>query len=148
MSVQPYQRNIVQRVCGIPMTKAPSQRDCWQYKQGQVIVDLDKIPELNDFGGAINIDDHHLPVPILIIKDGQGDYHAYCNKCGHGGRRLDPVLGRDKLQCCSWGQSSYDLDGKVLSGPATHSPKVYPVRQEGHQLIIEFDQVHYNVTEA
>lgn len=86
--------------------------------------------------GAINIDDPQLPVPLLVFMDDAGIYRAYCNLCGHGGRRLDPVPGTDMLMCCSMGKSTYDYEGNVISGASEKGVMPFAVEVQPALLIV------------
>lgn len=136
MSVKTYQRNIFQRILGKPMTKAPADAECWHYIAGELVIDLARAPELAEPWGAVNLEGATLPHPVLVMRDGEGMYRAFCNKCGHSGRRLDPVPGADTLCCCSMGKSTFNYAGEVVEGPATSKVMTYPVEQMNGKLIV------------
>jgi len=52
------------------------------------------------------------------------------------GRKVDPVAGEATLRCCSLSHSVFDLDGKVVKGPAKDPLKKYAVEQSGGDLVI------------
>ena len=136
MTTKALRRNLFQRMFGIPMTNAPGQTGCWSCRDGQVTIDLDRVPELAQPGGAIRLESPDLPVPLLVFRDSEGVYRAFCNQCGHGGRKLDPVPGREAVQCCSMGKSTFGFDGAILSGPATKPVRTFPVRVTDSTLSI------------
>ncbi len=139
MADKSVKRNFFQRLFGIPATKKPKNPDCWNYSGGKLTVILNKAPELSNKGGAIQIEGGNLTERVLIIHGDGGQFHAFHNKCGHGGRRLDPVPGGLTVQCCSVGKSTYDYNGKVLSGSSKEPIKVYPVALEEGNLIIALE---------
>ena len=71
------------------------------------------------------------------MRDGQDGYHAFENKCAHGGRKLDPVAGTETVCCCSVGKAGYDYDGQVLAGSADGAIKVFPVTAENGRLTVD-----------
>ncbi len=136
MTTKTYKRNIFQRLMGKPMTQPPTNNACWQHDDGVVTINLSKAPELTEAWGAVCLEEGGLPHPILVMRDGAGGYHAFCNKCAHGGRKLDPVAGTETICCCSMGKSIYDYEGKVLSGSAQGPVQTYAVREVNNHLIV------------
>ncbi len=68
--------------------------ECWNYDKGKLVIDLRKVPELQNQGGAIRLEGKNLPARILVVLGEDEKYHAYRNKCPHfGHRRLDPLPG-------------------------------------------------------
>jgi len=140
MEIKFLDRNIFQRIFGIPATAKPQNPDCWTYSDGQLVIDLKKAPELEISGGALRLEGGSLPRRILVVKDRDGNLRAFHNRCTHlGHRRLDPVPGTDTVQCCSVNKSTYGLDGTKLHGPAPKPVSVYPVALEGDLAIVEIE---------
>ncbi len=138
MSAKSGKRNILQRILGLPATPKPANPQCWSYAQGLLSIDLALAPELASPGGALRFEGSGLPKRILVFMADDEKYYALHNRCTHlGHRRLDPVPEENKVQCCSVGQSSYDLQGNNLSGPARHPIQTYDVRVENNSLLIE-----------
>jgi len=98
---------------------------------------MNRASELAARVGAVRLEGPALPTPVLLIHGVDGGYHAFENRCGHGGRKLDPCFNGPVVQCCSVGKSLYDYEGKVLDGPAKTPIHAYPVRMEGETLLIE-----------
>jgi nitrite reductase/ring-hydroxylating ferredoxin subunit len=130
-------RNLFQRIFGIPATESPADAESWSFADGTIKVDMTRASELGAGVGAIRLESPTLPVPVLLIHGVDGGYHAFENRCTHGGRKLDPCMGGPAVQCCSVGRSTFDYEGKILSGPAKSSIHPYPVRVEGETLLIE-----------
>lgn len=103
------------------------------------MVDLARVPGLSEPNRAVRLEKKGLPHRLLLIHGDDGRYHAFKNRCTHGGRRLDPVPGTEQVQCCSIGKSTFDYSGKVLSGPAKGSIDACPVRIEDGRLEIEIE---------
>ena len=140
MAIQFLKRNFFQRLFGISATAKPRHPDCWRYADRRITVDLAKAPELADADGALRLEGGNLPVRVLVIADGNGEYHAFHNRCTHAGhRRMDPVPGTGTVQCCSVGKSTYDRAGKKIFGPTPDPISVYPVSKEDGYLIISIE---------
>ena len=138
MANETLSRNIFQRILGICATKPPVDDSCWSYENGKLTVDLSRTPELSQPNGAIRLEKTgNLPERVLVFKDTDDQYHAFRNQCPHAKRRLDPFPGTPKVQCCSIGKSTFDYDGKVLSGMAGGDVRTYPVSLEDGKLIIK-----------
>ena len=136
MATGTLKRNIFQRLLGICATKPPADAGCWTYEGGKVIIDLARSGELAQPDGAFRLEGKNLPARVLVFKGSDGQYHAVRNQCAHAKRRLDPVPGEAKVQCCSVGKSTYDYEGKVLSGMAGGDIRTYPVATEDGRLVI------------
>ncbi len=124
------------RLNGIPETQLPQIDGAWTYADGTLSLDLTKLPELDDLGGAVRIEGDDLPEPILVILGEDDNYYAFKNVCTHAGRMIDPVAGTMTLQCCSVSSSTFDYEGNVLSGPAEGALSGYPLSVEEDQLLI------------
>ena len=132
-------RGFFQRLFGKPATKPPQNTGCWAYSNGELVIELDKAPELAQAGGAIRLEGGDLPVKVLVIHGDDGNYHAFRNICMHGKRCLDPVVGAGTVQCCSIGKSTYDYNGKVMRGSAKENIVVYPVKVEEGRLKVQLN---------
>lgn len=139
METQTLRRNLFQRLFGICATRQPADPGAWGVEAGRVMLDLDRLPELADQDRSIRLEKGGLPDRILVVHGNDGRYHAFRNRCRHAGRRLDPVPGTARVQCCSIGRSTYDYTGKVISGPAKVPLDTLPVHREGNRLFIELN---------
>jgi nitrite reductase/ring-hydroxylating ferredoxin subunit len=124
------------RVKGVPQTQLPQIDGAWTYSDGTLTLDLAKLPELDDLGGAVRIEGDVLPEPILVFLGEDENYYAFKNVCTHAGRMIDPVAGTMTLQCCSVNRSTFDYEGSVIGGPAEGSLTGYPLTVEEGQLLI------------
>ena len=136
MAEQSLKRNIFQRIFGISATALPQDPDCWTYADGRVQIDLDRAPELARPGGAVRLEKKDLPERVLVVHGDDGTFHAFANRCRHMGRRLDPVPGTETVQCCSVSKSTYDYQGKMLTGAAKGPVAVYAVAADDGKLTI------------
>lgn len=136
MGTPTLQRNIFQRILGICATKPPSDEGCWTFENGKVTVDLARVPELSQKSGAIRLEKKGLPERMLVVHGEDDNYHVFRNKCAHAKRRMDPIPGAGQVQCCSVGKSTFEYDGKRISGSAKNDIQVYPVTVEGEKLVV------------
>jgi len=136
MAQKILKRNFFLRLLGRCATAEPSDPECWAYANQRITIDLKRAAELGKPGGAIRLESDALPQRVLVIHGDDSRYHAFHNKCTHGGRRLDPVPGAETVQCCSVGKSTFAYDGKLLEGSAKEPVNVYPVQVEGDKINI------------
>ena len=109
----------------------------WQFEENSARIQVDKIPELQSPDGAIYLKGKGLKYPVLIVRTKDNGYLAFQNRCTHAGhRKVDPVKGESTLRCCSVNHSTYDYQGKRLSGPAKDGLKAYEVKVEDGELIV------------
>ena len=129
-------RNIIDRIFGRPITQLPQIENAWSFQEDLLKLDMSKLPELGELGGAVRLEGDILPDPILVFQGEDGEYYAFKNACTHAGRRVDPISGTMTLECCSVSTSTFDYEGNVLSGPADDSLTKYDISLEGESLII------------
>ncbi len=128
---------IFSRIFGICQTKPPAEPGCWTVNGQSLEIDLAQAPELARPGGAVRLEGGALPERVLVFVDDNGQFHALSNRCTHGGRRLDPVDGGAKVQCCSVGKSTFDAQGHLLGGSAKKDVKRFAVNNDGGKLTVE-----------
>lgn len=127
---------ILKRIFGICRTPMPQNQDAWQYADGVVTVDLNRMPELAAPGGAARLEGKGLPERVLLVHGNDGAYHAFRNRCTHMGRRIDPLPDTDRLRCCSVSRSTFDYAGEPLEGPAGNSITAFPVTAAEGRLTV------------
>jgi nitrite reductase/ring-hydroxylating ferredoxin subunit len=133
------ERSFLDRLQGKPITGLPQIEGAWTLDGDTLTLDLVKLPELDSLGGAVRIEGEVLTEPILVFLGEDSNYYAFKNACTHGGRMIDPIAGTMTLQCCSASKSTYDYDGKVLSGPAEGPLTSYPLDIQDGNLIIDLN---------
>ena len=139
MTQKGIKRNLFQRILGIPATALLENASAWTLSGNSIVIDLDRVPGLKNPGGGVRLEHDRLPDRILVIHGNDDAYHAFRNRCGHGGRRLDPVPGDTTIQCCSVGKTTCDYTGRVLSGSAKKPTQTYRVEAEAGKLTIYLD---------
>ena len=80
------------------------------------------------------------PVPVAIVRDESGAYHAISDICSHGQVNLsDGEVEGTSIECWLHG-STFDLrSGKPLSLPATQPVPVYAASVEGDSVLVDID---------
>jgi len=68
---------------------------------------------------------------LMVVKRTDGTYTALELLCPHKRGPLKEVKGQLE---CDWHHSRFDLEGKVLNGPAKADLKTYPVEEDGKML--------------
>jgi Rieske Fe-S protein len=96
---------------------------------------LPETPALNLPNGAISLaTPGQGELNIVVLKTAGNEFIALSSICMHLGCRVRKA--RDGFDCPCHG-SRYDLNGKVINGPAAKSLKSFPVRREGEELVID-----------
>ena len=125
-------------ILGICQTP-PLDAGLWTAEGSQVTIRLDKTAALIPVGGATRLEGKGLVSSVLVVHAGGDEYLAFENRCTHGGRKLDPVEGKEELRCCSVNHARFDYQGNKLSGPAKGSLKKYAVERRGEELVVTLD---------
>lgn len=98
-----------------------------------VAIRLEKTPKLQKTNGwmIIKIEDKN----VMFIRDGEDSIRAFNPECTHQNCLVgyNPETGHIE---CSCHKSSYDLEGKVLSGPAPRALTVYPAKLSEGRIIV------------
>ena len=124
-------------VCDTP----PLHAALWTTEGNQVTVRLGEAAALAPAGGAVRLEGKELASSVLIVHTDGNHYLAFENRCTHGGRKLDPIAGKEELRCCSVNHSRFDYQGNKLSGPAEGSLKRYAVEKRGEELVVTLNGV-------
>lgn len=94
-------------------------------REGRIAVEVAMFPNLAKPGGGILLDAEGLAGPILLINLDGTDFSALSAVCTHLGCRVRPS-GRF-LRCPCHG-STYDLQGRVIRGPAQRALRIFQTR--------------------
>lgn len=110
----------------------------FRVQDGFVTITLSRAEALTPVGGAVKL----APSAggserrIIVVHSAYCEYRAFSDSCTHNGKELNYLHEDGKLACC--GRSSqFDLEGKVLRGPAETSLLRYPLHKVGEELVIE-----------
>ncbi len=94
-------------------------------ENGRIVVDTAVYPELSESGGGILVDSDGAAGPILLINIDGTAFRALSAICTHLGCRVR--TSGNFLRCPCHG-STYDLDGKVVRGPAPRALRIFETR--------------------
>ena len=108
---------------------------------GRIVVPKNQIyeSENNKSGDKDNnilvVKSNELADPIILITKKDGRHSALSSKCTHQGCHVRPS---GSLLSCPCHDSAFDLDGKVLRGPAPSALRRFPVREVagGFEILI------------
>ncbi|HBY60802.1 MAG TPA: hypothetical protein DEH78_13350 [Solibacterales bacterium] len=104
-----------------------------------VTVDLNRVRWLTKAGSAAKIVDPAHALNLVIAHVTKGHYVALHRKCTHGGGPVAYSHKRKSVMCTCWGHSEFDLQGRVLGGPAKRPLPVFPARLAGRRLEIRLE---------
>jgi len=127
----------IKRLLGICETRLPLKNGSWTYGNQEIKIDLKQTPELANPGGAVRLEGKGMSERVLVIHGADGKYHAFLNKCTHMGRRIDPMPGKEMIECCSISKSTFTYSGDRVSGAAHDSLSVFQAVSENDKLIIK-----------
>jgi cytochrome b6-f complex iron-sulfur subunit len=122
-------------ICETP----PLGTELWRLEGKQAAIKLDEATALAPVGGAVRLEGNGLASSVLVIHADADEYLAFENRCTHGGRRLDPVKGKQELRCCSLNHSRFDYEGNKLTGPAKDPITVLSAEKKGGELIVALE---------
>ncbi|AEG44137.1 non-heme iron oxygenase ferredoxin subunit [Isoptericola variabilis] len=81
------------------------------------------------------------PVPVALVRDADGDFHALSDVCSHGAVSLSDGEVEGCLVECWLHGSQFDVrTGKPVQLPATQPVPVYPVTVEGDRVLVDVDE--------
>ncbi|MCJ7522627.1 MAG: Rieske 2Fe-2S domain-containing protein [Dehalococcoidia bacterium] len=121
---------------GICVTK-PLNPESWSLEDGKVRMKLGGVSELSREGGAVYLQGQGLDKPILIVRARDDKYLAFTNSCPHLHRRIDQVPGKPLLRCCSIMHSTFDYEGRKVTGPANGGLTKHEAELEEGELIVK-----------
>ena len=79
-------------------------------------------------------------VPVAVIRDGDGEYHAISDICSHGQVSLSDGEVEGCLVECWLHGSQFDVrTGKPVQLPAIKPVPVYPVTIDGENVLVDVD---------
>lgn len=107
-----------------------------QRKEGKIHLDLAKAPKLEKVGASVRLAGNDIPGPIIVVRADEDEYVALSIKCTHFGRSVEYNHESGVLRCVSFGHSEFDLEGKVVKGPAKNALKTYETALQDGTLLI------------
>jgi len=122
------------RACEIPLAPEGSVRR----EGGRVLLSLSAAEALHPVGGAIRcaLGGEETEIELIVVHAAPETYRAFVDQCTHNGKALE-LLPESKILQCRSRKARFDLEGRVLRGPAKHALLSYPVHRQGDELVIE-----------
>ncbi|MBO0607784.1 non-heme iron oxygenase ferredoxin subunit [Myceligenerans salitolerans] len=81
------------------------------------------------------------PVPVAVVRDADGDYHAISDICSHGQVSLSDGEVEGCLVECWLHGSQFDVrTGQPVQLPAIRPVPVYPVKVDEGKVLIDIDE--------
>ena len=104
-------------------------------EDGWVAVSLAEYPELEDVGGQAAVDVDEALLHVLVAHERPDCYIAVWRVCTHGTCEVswDPS---EATVVCPCHDSRFDVDGTVLTGPATEPLEAFETVRDGDTLWI------------
>lgn len=101
------------------------EESAYEVLEKQIDVDLARARYLTSNGDAALLNDPKRQLNLVIIRLGRNKYKVLTAACTHAGRPLAYNRHRKILQCVNFHHSIFDLDGKVVKGPAPDPIKTH-----------------------
>ncbi len=100
---------------------------------GQISLSRSKLEQLTGGNKPIVVKASDLPDPVILIPVDEKIFRAVSAKCTHLGCHVRPT--QNFLVCPCHG-ATFDLEGKVVRGPAPRALTIYPVKVNGDRIKI------------
>lgn len=110
--------------------------DALTFEERAVTVNLAQAPSLSEVGDAAFLVNPERQVELIVVHAAPDRYVALSRACTHGGQVLSYARKRGALVCNNYNHSIFDLEGKVVKGPAASPLTSYPVALKSGQLEI------------
>ena len=108
-------------------------------EQGRLVLDLgeSRYRTLNTIGNGVKIEITRQEKPLLITRVSETRVAAFSSQCTHAGYEvLLPEQGI--LACASGHGGAFDLEGRVLAGPAKSNLLHYPAQLIANRVYIAY----------
>ena len=111
----------------------------WPFEQvwaatRKVAIPFTSIPAIVNPGGKVTVRLHGKKV--LLVRLAENDVRAFNPRCTHK-RCTVRFHAEDRELKCKCHKSSYDMDGKVLGGPAPRNLETFPAHLGESEIIVE-----------
>lgn len=100
---------------------------------GQIFLSRSKLEQLAGVNKPVVVKAPDLPNPVILIPLEEKNFRAVSAKCTHLGCHVRPA--KNFLVCPCHG-STYNLQGKVIRGPAPRALTTFPVEVNGDRVKI------------
>jgi Rieske Fe-S protein len=102
----------------------------------KLAVKLEQVPALQKVGGAVIL--KLAGKDVILIRTSESNVRALSPICTHQKCYVKYNGSTRKLDCACH-QSSFDLDGKVLGGPAPAPLPTFAARLDGDRIVVTVD---------
>jgi cytochrome b6-f complex iron-sulfur subunit len=100
---------------------------------GRITLPVGEYPQLREVGGGLVGRASGMPDPIAVTREQEQRYFAFTAVCTHMACVLS-YHALNALLVCPCHGSTFELDGTVLTGPATRSLRPLPTEFDGRLL--------------
>lgn len=88
---------------------------------------------------CVKVPTENSQIAIAIVRDAKGDFHAIDDLCTHGQVSLsEGEVDGDCIECWAHG-ALFNLKTGQPSLPATEPVKVYPIRIDGTDILVDVE---------
>jgi len=108
-------------------------------EQGRIVLNLEesRYQPLNTIGNGLKIEINRQEKPLIITRVTETRVAAFSSQCTHAGYEvLLPEQGI--LTCASGHGGAFDLEGRVVAGPAKSNLPSYPAQLTGNRVHVEY----------
>ena len=109
---------------------------------------FDEFPQLSKSYGSVRVNVAGIPNAsnqIVVTRMPGNKFYAVSSKCTHSGVAVNPFKKGKGLYCAAHG-SQFDVDGRVVRGPAISALKLYSSKYDGKGTVsVEFPELGYSV---
>ena len=105
-------------------------------KGGALRIQLNKVPELKEVGGAVKVIDPSISGSLIVVRETKESYVAASLHCTHRGVEVEYEAEDNCFECASLGGSRFGIEGEKISGFAKGPLKTYPVSIDQDVLIV------------
>lgn len=107
--------------------------------QGKLVFDLteSRYRALNAIGAGLKIEITRQEKPLIIARVSETRVAAFSSECTHAGYEI-LLPERGVLACASGHGGTFDLEGRVLTGPPTSNLQSYPAQLTGNRVYVAY----------
>lgn len=108
-------------------------------EKGRLVLDLSEVRyrTLNTIGNGLKIEITRQEKPLIITRVSETRVAAFSSQCTHAGYEV--LLPEHGILACSSGHGgSFDLEGRVLSGPPVSNLQSYPAQLLANRVYVAY----------
>ena len=108
-------------------------------EQGRIVLDLSegRYLGLNTIGNGLKIQITRQEKPLVITRISETQVAAFSSQCTHAGYEI--LLPEQGVLACSSGHGgTFDLEGRVLAGPAKSNLPSYPTQLIANRIYVTY----------